>query len=378
MLKVKIKDKNYLLVNLYGPNKDTEAVRFYQNLSATLREMDPDSDDNIIIGGDFNCPLNPTLDKKGGILIPRQHVINSIENIQNEFSLHDIWRIKNPNTCSFTWSKSHPFIFCRLDYWLISDKLNDLVTHVDILASIKTDHASIILELEDIKESQRGPGFWKLNTSLLARPDYVEMISNELPNWLEDARDLSDKRLTGLNLKSKLAQLFIQNNCQKTGRDEKDEKVEGIIIRSRARWHEHGEKNTKYFLNLEKRNNIKKHIRKLFVNGSISSDPFEILNAEKCFYRKLYSKQRVNLNNDEANSFFQNPNLRRLSEELSTSCEGEITLQECENILGSFHTGKTPGNDGIPIEFYKTFWPLFGKFLVDSFNEAFNRKEMSH
>ena len=27
-----------------------------------------------------------------------------------------------------------------------------------------------------------------------------------------------------------------------------DEKVEGIIVHSRARWHEHGEKNSKYFL----------------------------------------------------------------------------------------------------------------------------------
>lgn len=156
ILKVKIKDKNYLLANIYCPNKNKEKIRFYQNLSATLRRIDPDSDHNIIIGGDFNCPLNPTLDKKGGILIPRQHEINLIENFQNEFSLLDIWRIKNPNTRSFTWSRCRPFIFCRLDYWLISDKLTDLVTQVDIQASIKTDHSSIILELEDIKESLRG------------------------------------------------------------------------------------------------------------------------------------------------------------------------------------------------------------------------------
>ena len=58
--------------------------------------MELDGDNNVIICGDFNCPLDPTMDKKGGILIPRQHVIISIENIQNEFSLHDIWRIKTP------------------------------------------------------------------------------------------------------------------------------------------------------------------------------------------------------------------------------------------------------------------------------------------
>jgi len=39
-----------------------------------------------------------------------------------------------------------------------------------------------------------------------------------------------------------------------------EEKVKGIIIRARARWHEHGEKSTKYFLNVEKRNHIKKHM----------------------------------------------------------------------------------------------------------------------
>ena len=45
-------------------------------------------------------------------------------------------------------------------------------------------------------------------------------------------------------------------------------------------------------------------------------------------------------------------------------------------ILGSFQTGETPGNDDIPIEFYKIFWPLIGVFMIDSFNEAYDNKRM--
>ena len=38
-----------------------------------------------------------------------------------------------------------------------------------------------------------------------------------------------------------------------------EEKTRGVIIRARAQWHEHGERSTKYFLNLEKRNHVKNH-----------------------------------------------------------------------------------------------------------------------
>ena len=41
--------------------------------------MELDGDDNVIIAGDFNCPLVPTMDKKGGILVPRQRVIILIQ-----------------------------------------------------------------------------------------------------------------------------------------------------------------------------------------------------------------------------------------------------------------------------------------------------------
>ena len=42
-----------------------------------------------------------------------------------------------------------------------------------------------------------------------------------------------------------------------------ENRTKGVIVRGKARWVEHGEKNTKYFLNLEKRNNAKKAIHKI-------------------------------------------------------------------------------------------------------------------
>lgn len=34
------------------------------------------------------------------------------------------------------------------------------------------------------------------------------------------------------------------------------------------------------------------------------------------------------------------------------------------------------GNDGILVEFQRVFWFLLGKFMVDLFNEVYNKKEM--
>ena len=101
------------------------------------------------------------------------------------------------------------------------------------------------------------------------------------------------------------------------------------------------------------------------------------MDAQKHFYSELYSRKPVDLNNEETQPFLENLNTQRQSKELSASCEGKITLQECEGILSSFQTGKTPGNDGILVEFYKTFWPLIGNLMTDSINEAFLKKTMS-
>ena len=169
---------------------------FFTNLLTKLKNENLDEEENIIVGGDFNCPLDTLLDKKGGIMIPRKSVVASIGCIQSELDLVDIWRVKNPSTKSYTWSQKSPHIFCSLDYWLISNNLHDLVRSVDIIPSIKTDHAVITLDLQNSDNEIKGPGFWKLNCALLEDDDYINDVSSKIPIWLAQGRkDLSDDRV---------------------------------------------------------------------------------------------------------------------------------------------------------------------------------------
>ena len=59
------------------------------------------------------------------------------------------------------------------------------------------------------------------------------------------------------------------------------------------------------------------------------------------------------------------------------SCEDKITLEECAIVLESFQSNKAPGNDGIPVEFYKHFWPLISEPFINCVNECFEKGEMS-
>ena len=50
--------------NIYAPTKDNDIINFLNNLRTILQKENLDDEENIIIRGDFNCPLNAALDKK--------------------------------------------------------------------------------------------------------------------------------------------------------------------------------------------------------------------------------------------------------------------------------------------------------------------------
>ena len=171
-----------------------------------------------------------------------------------------------------------------------------------------------------------------------------------------------------------------QNRYEKTKQDLKNietDEARGAIVRSKAKWIEQGEKPTRYFFDLEKSNYNKKHIRRLKLpGGTISTDPEEILEYQKSFYENLY-KTKGNIANDTEINYFLSGSIPVLSEEDKKACEGQIKKCECENAMKLFENNKSPGNDGITIEFYRKFWAKLGDILVACFNSSFQIGEMS-
>ena len=82
------------------------------------------------------------------------------------------------------------------------------------------------------------------------------------------------------------------------------------------------------------------------------------------FYADLYDGSSCP--SDSATSMFldNSRGFPALADESRKICEGKLGYSECFSVLGTFPKNKTPENDGLTIEFYLAFWPLFGRLLV--------------
>ena len=135
-------------------------------------------------------------------------------------------------------------------------------------------------------------------------------------------------------------------------------KTKGAILRSKVRWYEEGERNTRYFYNLESRSQTKKTIHKLKINDyTYIYDQYAILEEQKKFYESIYQSRETDNNNSQESPFFKAENVSPLSLDEQQLCDGPIMEVECLNAINGFKRDKTPGTDGFTAEFYKFFWP---------------------
>ena len=150
---------------------------------------------SFILGSDFNVVRDKNLDYMGQSSLKKQSKVSiELEDFMNRFRMIDIWRSKHKDK-KHTYKQGNPFMQSRLDYWLISDNLGQIVSRCEIIPSIAPDHSAVNLYLynKPTVKSHKYSNYWKFNNSLLKDSEYVMSMKEEILN-LKDKTFFGDNR----------------------------------------------------------------------------------------------------------------------------------------------------------------------------------------
>ena len=270
----------------------------------------------------------------------------------------------------------------------------------------KSDHSLVKLKL-DLSTLPRGPGSFKMNNSYLFEDDFKNNIKHAIrelvrnnsdsnPNTLWElikgtirnesikyaSRRKREKEREENTLKSNISK--IEDNLNSNPNNEnlkhkllnenrkldnlRDDKIKGILLRSKAEWIEGSEKNTAFFANLEKKRVSEKTVKLLRnKDGKLLKHNKDILTEISHFYTNLY-KTDTNITYD--NSIFDLID-NTLSDDQMELTAGDISEYECKLAIQQMQNNKAPGSDGISVEFYKLFWNYLKTYLMNSLNHSY-------
>ena len=386
---------------IYAPNEDRP--NYFINIGNEIRKR---SEHKIIIG-DFNLTLDVDMDRKN-TYTNNNNAKQEVENLMDEFTLRDVWRVQNEEKREYSWFKTNENLSkaSRIDFALVSAGLDQKAKAITYLASIMSDHRPLYMVVETQQED-RGSGYWKLNTQYLHDQDYINLINDEIKKVIGSVSQSSDinvwekikvrikkasveyarKKVSENNLViSALSEKVneYQSNfplnleedklCQETLKELEDrilEKTKGMIFRSKVRWQELGEKSTKYFFSMEKtRYNAKTCYKLLNEEGEEVTESQQILKMQEIFYQKLYSID------EEVNFTLKNTTGIKVPEEIRMEQEKQISMKDLQQAIKLMNNNKTPGQDGIPVDFYKVFWNQLKQPFMNMLQEVYQSEKL--
>ena len=90
-----------MLINIYNANTEPEQQHTLNNLINILETFKDIQSKGVVLGGDFNVILKPSLDSEGGKPVIKKKTITKLIQITLNLDLCDIWRICNPKRKQF-------------------------------------------------------------------------------------------------------------------------------------------------------------------------------------------------------------------------------------------------------------------------------------
>lgn len=394
-----------VLANIYGPNWDNE--NFFQLLFSKLPNI---SSHLLILGGDFNCWLNPSLDRSSTKIRTPLRSAKIISSFMKEFSISDPWRLFNPSGREYSFFSQVHHTFTRIDYFLIDNRLIPSVRSCSYDAIVISDHAPVIMDLcMKRRDSIRPP--WRFRVDLLSDVDFVNFISREIDFFLVTNRTPGiSPSLLWETLKAFLrGQIISYTAYSEKLRKEKlstltkqitqldrayaispssdifkerltlqaefdvlsTAHVENLLLKSGHTFYEQGDKVGKLLAHQLRQSCAAHQILQIQTQSGVTTDLKQINEQFKQFYMSLYTSEQTTNPSSVMDDFFDLLKMPGVDPDLTEKLEAEISVDELKKVVYSMQSGKCPGLDGYPVEFYRTFIDKLAPILIDMYNESF-------
>ena len=388
------------VLNLYVPaDLDVEATDFLKSLSIMGKPM---TDAEFVMLGDFNCVLEPHIDRSHMPVSTMERHIQTGNTLRRALMLHgltDAFRFLHPRKIEFTFRSSSHHTQSRLDRFYVQfpkvENVSNVIFHHDIKIS---DHIPVTLVLGDA-ESPTGSPRKSINPDWFENPRLCESIAETLYEWkakkleFESSLDwwlalkqtVRDQSIGFINRcknnqNKQLEQLNKEYASRNTPNEtkkqiwEKISKLQSEIIKTKNHTGHEYYKN-KHIMEDEYISLYLKHkvgrlkencISKLSdQDGRETTNMTDMLQITQEFYANLYKSQ--NPADQDIEDFLDSTNLPQIPEGNLETLKSFLSLEEVSSALNRMNKNKAPGPDGLPTEFYLKFWNIIGQDITEVF-----------
>ena len=318
LINVQIHDTIFTIVSVYAPTSEGERGLFFEKLTQWILKY-ADNLQNVIVAGDMNCCLHGSDRFTTARKVDKS--VDLFEKLLLQCTLKDSWLFTNPNTLGYTYYDKKSSSYSRIDYILISQDMTYEIQNNAVTQPIKNpgvrDHSALKISFK-INLHKKGPGYWKLNNSILNGKEYNDRVkeiitetsqeyqylksyqliwelvkinikdfsmsycktkSNQRKDIIKEIQNQLDKvnkTILTLDTKDSLndndRKLLKYNNLLKSELESKQRnfsylKAKGSCIRAQIKWVEEGDVPSKYFLNIEKQRQTGNVITKICDEG---------------------------------------------------------------------------------------------------------------
>ena len=403
--KIKGVQRVYNITAMYGYTSSKASQIKITQTTELLRLHHKHSDNNIILG-DFNFVEND-IDRTNSSRSGKNQMDRALSKPWKEFAevlgISDPFRVRNPNRRTYSYIHTKDNSKSRIDRIYVNDEnVNEIMSYKHVPSIYCKAHKVVSFSAKE--ECERGPGFWKMNTSILrdrAHKTLVETtvsdvvslgINDPIERWLVFKETIAiDTR--AYCAKKRNIERSIRTVCEKNieileqnptlSQNQKLNERHEFYMSKLSDWHrkeingyqtriktqprlEPGEPNISFYADLEKKESKKKHIACLEnLAGEHKQDVESLKEIATDYYTKLFD---VKATDTQTTHRLLRNITKRITPQQKIDLDSIITAEDLEKAIFKLQKYKTPGLDGIPAEFYQAHWFIISDLYLDFIN----------